>query len=217
MDILIVEDDRRYREGLVTLLSYTPGHTVVAQYADGADAVQACTGKDARHPPADLVLMDLEMPRMDGITATRRLKAHWPSIKVVVLTVFEEPTTIVSAICAGADGYLLKTASAKELLTQIALVGRGGAPMTPGVASTVLDLLRASHAPQASVPTRLDLTPREQEVLRCLVDGASYKQVADQLSITLDTVRSHIRKLYRKLQVHSVAEAVTLAIRQQLV
>jgi len=219
--VLIIEDDPRYREGLETLFKHTPGIELAASYADARDALRTLE-RGARlgdAAPADVVVTDLEMPHVDGIEGTRRLKALWPDLPVVVVTVFEEPATILKAICAGADGYLLKSTSARELIAPLRAVTAGGAPMTAGVARTVLGLLRSQPGPaiQAQAPSRLDLTEREQEVLRCLVNGNSYKQTAGELGVSIDTVRTHIRRLYKKLQVHSVAEAVSRAIREGLV
>jgi len=213
--VILVEDNPRYREGLATFLRHAPGFELVAVHP-AADSLLA---EIERAPAADLVLMDIELPRLSGIEATRRLKAHWPEVKVVMITVFEEPTVILVAITAGADGYLLKRSSARELIAQLELVARGGAPLTAGVASTVLELLR--HAPPAQgagpAPERFGLTEREQETLRGLVDGLSYQGVADRLGISLHTVRHHVRSVYRKLQVNTSAEAVRIAIRRRLI
>jgi DNA-binding NarL/FixJ family response regulator len=168
----------------------------------------------------DLVLMDVDLPGMDGIACTREVKQRLPRTAVVVLTVFEERATIVEAICAGADGYLLKRTPAAELLTQLRAIAVGGAPISAGVARTVLDLVRRLGpvpAAGADGAARFELTERELEVLRCLVKGMSYKRTAQQLDISLDTVRSHIRNVYSKLQVHSVAEAVSRALREGIV
>jgi DNA-binding NarL/FixJ family response regulator len=216
------EDDPRYRYSLETLLGHAPGFSLATGFAAARplldQAEQALLA--GQTPPWDLVLMDLQLPTMSGIEATRRLKKLFPHVPVVTLTVFEEPATILEAITAGADGYLLKKISAAELLAQLRSMAGGGAPLTAGVARTVLELLRAQNA--ASVggsagPSRLDLTERELDVLQCLVRGLGYKQAADCLGISLDTVRTHIRNVYKKLQVHSVAEAVSRAIRQKLV
>ena len=165
--------------------------------------------------------MDLELPGIDGIEATRRLKALDPGVPVVALTVFEEPATILEAIGAGIDGYLLKKSSVVELLTLLRSILGGGAPLTPAVARTLLDVVRnqpAARADPDQVKTaRLDLSPREQDVLRGLVRGLGYKQIADADGTSLDTVRTHVRNIYRKLQVHSVAQAVGRAIRERLV
>jgi DNA-binding NarL/FixJ family response regulator len=165
--------------------------------------------------------MDLELPGIGGIDATRRLKRMRPDLPVVALTVFEEPATILEAIAAGVDGYLLKKTSAPELLALLRGVMAGGAPLTPAVARTLLDVVRAesrgSHDPVRERPGRLDLSEREQDVLRGLVRGLGYKQIADESGTSLDTIRTHVRHVYRKLQVHSVAQAVSRAIRERLV
>jgi DNA-binding NarL/FixJ family response regulator len=211
--IAIVEDDPRYRAGLEQLFAHSDGFLVAAAFGSAADAVEAADAK------WDVVFMDIETPRMDGIEGTRRLKAALPGVLVVMLTVFEEPRTILSAICAGADGYLLKKCSAKELLAAARAIVDGSAPLTGGVAKAVLDLLRQSDGGGGDrpAPSRLQLTEREQDVLRCLVDGHGYKETADALGISIETVRSHVKHLYRKLQVHSVAEAVSRALREGLV
>jgi DNA-binding NarL/FixJ family response regulator len=165
--------------------------------------------------------MDLDMPGMTGIECTRRIKTRFTSVPVVVLTVFEDRTNIIEAICAGADGYLLKRTSADSLLLQLRAVLAGGSPLSAGVAKTVLDLLRhvnamaPNHASSGS--SAVELTDRERAVLGCLVRGMSYKAVARSLDISIDTVRSHIRSVYGKLQVHNVAEAVSRALRNGLV
>jgi DNA-binding NarL/FixJ family response regulator len=165
--------------------------------------------------------MDLQLPEMSGIEATRRLKEIVPGLAVVALTVFEEPATILEAICAGVDGYLLKTTPVAELMAQLKVVATGGSPLTPGVARSLMEIMRrmgSGRAPgEAEAPTRLDLSAREQDVLRCLVRGLSYKQAADEMKISLDTVRTYVRNIYRKLQVHSVAQAVGRAIHERLV
>mgnify|MGYP001169656454 CR=1 FL=1 len=214
MRIAIVEDEPRYRASLRAVFELAPGFEVAADYADPQAALEAASA--AEDPGWDLVLMDVELPGIDGVEATRRLKKHRPGIRVVMLTIFEEPATVLEAICAGADGYLLKRSTATELVDELQHIDRGGAPMTPRVAKSMLSLVRslAPHTDSRSAPT---LSPREQQVLRGLVDGRSYKQVAADLEVSIDTVRGHIRRLYRKLQVHSVAEAVTRALRERLV
>ncbi len=221
--VAVVEDDPRYRRSLEVLLEGTDGFTLGGSFGAAAPALEALDrlAEGTGGPRWDLVLMDLDLPRMKGIEATRHVKARAPDLPVVVLTVFEEPATILEAICAGADGYLLKKMPASELLSQLRSIAAGGAPLTGRVARTMLDLLRASPSAPTHVPgrqpDRLDLTGREREVLQCLVRGLAYKQAADSLGVSLDTVRTHIRAVYRKLQVHSVAEAVSRAIRDRLV
>jgi len=224
--VAVVEDDPRFRASLETLLSHADGFSLAASFGSPMSIIGEAerAARSGAAPAFDLVLMDLRLPGMDGIEATRRLKALHPGLPVVVLTVFEEPATILDAICAGADGYLLKRTSAREMLDQLRSVAEGGAPLTSRVAKSVLDLLR-SEAPEGTGPLArarpssvagLELTDRERDVLRSLVDGRSYKEVAARLGISPGTVCSHAKSIYRKLQVHNVAEAVSRAIRERL-
>jgi len=223
ISVIAVEDDRRFRAGLETLFAHAPDFRLAASFGSAEAAFEALrlAHLKGREPDWELALMDLQLPGLGGIEATRRLKRLLPGIAVVVLTVFEEPETVLDAIRGGADGYLLKQTPPAELLAELRAVRAGGAPLTAGVARTVLDLLRAEAggAPggRSRAPGRLDLTDREQEVLRCLVQGLAYKQAASRLGISIDTVRAHVRNVYGKLQVHSAAEAVGRAVRERLV
>lgn len=225
LNVVIVEDDPRYRESLIVLLSLDPRLRLLETFGSATAAVARL---EATRPPEplptwDLILMDLDLPGLNGIEGIRRIKPCLPGALVVVLTVFEEPARILEAICAGADGYLLK---------------RTPAARTPGAASRGGGRRGASHgrsrahgarvdprSRRASRPARRDgppaggppLSVRERDVLRGLVAGLAYKQVADHLDLSIDTVRTHVRGLYRKLQVHSVAEAVVRALREGLV
>lgn len=219
--VAVVEDDARYREGLEVLLGHASGFELVDAFGSGEAILTRASehrrlGEDV---PWDLVLMDIELPRESGVVVTRRLKAIAADLKIVVLTVFESPSVIVEAIASGADGYLLKKATARELIAQLRSITDGGAPMTAGVARTLLEMIRHQVRPGSGVdaPSRLSLTDRERDVLRCFVRGRSYAQAADELGIALDTVRNHVRGLYRKLQVHSVAEAVHRAATEGLI
>jgi DNA-binding NarL/FixJ family response regulator len=225
--VVAVEDDARYRASLEVLLRHSEEFALVGSYATPAAALAALTAADPASDGVegrsrwDLVLMDLEMPGMNGVECTRRIKEILPEVAVVVLTVFEDRATIVEAICAGADGYLLKRTPADRLLQQLRAVVAGGSPLSSGVARTVLELVRQINdggpSRAAMDEARVELTPREAQVLRCLVKGMSYKAVSGALGISIDTVRSHIRTVYGKLQVHSVAEAVRRALREGLV
>lgn len=222
--VAIFEDDPGYREGLAALLRHAPGFEIAGVYGAPAAVVRAAEQAAQRGEPCpwDLVLSDIEMPAMSGIEACRRLKEAYPGLPVVVLTVFEEPATILDAIRSGADGYLLKRSTAPELLAGLAAIARGGSPLTAAVARSVLELLRqgdsgAVASSSSAVPQRLNLGEREQEVLRGLVRGATYVQIAGDLGISLDTVRGHIRSIYRKLQVNSAKAAVSRAVRERLV
>jgi two-component system nitrate/nitrite response regulator NarL len=224
LKVAVIEDNPHYRQSLETLFKHAPGFALAGSYgsADAALDEMERLQRRGREPDWGIVVMDLGLPGTGGVEATRRLKRELPHLPVVVFTVFEEPETILAAICAGADGYLLKRSNAQELTSQLRLIAQGGAALTAGVARAVLSMLRATSAgamPAVSprAPAALDLTEREQDVLRCLVQGLSYKQTAEHLRISLDTVRTHIRAVYKKLQVHSVAEAVARAVREKLV
>lgn len=226
LNIVIVEDDPRYRHSLEMLFTNTPGFRLGASFGSAYPMLEAIERRQFADPTPSwqLAMVDIELPGMNGIEATRHLKKHLPDLAVVMLTVFEDPAIILEAIISGADGYLLKKTPAAELLAQLNAIASGGSPLTPDVARTVLSLLRErSHKGiserlfDTPSPTRLDLTDREHTVLQALVTGLSYKQVASKLNISIDTVRTHIRAVYRKLQVHSVAEAVARAIREKLV
>lgn len=226
--VVAIEDDDRYRAGLQALLEHSPEFQLLRCYSSplaALDELEAAV-QNAGLPGWQLVLMDLDLPAVSGIECTRRMKALAPQTQVVVLTVFEDRATILQAICAGADGYLLKRTPADRLLAQLRTVVAGGSPLSAGVARTVLEFVRlgeagrlsgSARAGSAMTPGHLQLTDRERDVLACLVDGRSYKACAAHLGISIDTVRSHIRSVYGKLQVHSVAEAVSRALKEHLV
>jgi DNA-binding NarL/FixJ family response regulator len=214
--VVTIEDDPQYRSSLELLFRRAADFELVGSFGSPDEALSRLSS-DGESDDWQLVLMDLDLPGMNGIACTRRIKQRLPDSAVVVLTVFEERATIVEAICAGADGYLLKRTPASELLGQLRAIAEGGAPISAGVARTVLELVRHLDPAPAGDPSRFELTEREIEVLRCLVQGMSYKRTAQQLEISLDTVRSHIRNVYSKLQVHTVAEAVSRALREGIV
>jgi len=200
-------------------LNASPGFAVTATFGSGRSVVDAARDRVATGAqlPWDLVIMDIEMPHLNGIEATRALKALAPTLPIVVVTVFEDPNTILSAICAGADGYLLKKTLAPDLIEQLRVVLAGGATLTPNIARTVMDLVRSGERPEVEVtPRRLSLTGREQQVLRGLVDGHAYKEIASELEISVDTVRTYIKRLYKKLQVQTASAAVRRAVREGL-
>ncbi len=225
--VIAVEDDAHYRASLEALLAHSPEFELAHSFASPDEALRAAEAAQRRQstPPWDVILMDLGLPGLSGIECTRRMKALLPQVRIIALTVFEERATIIEAICAGADGYLLKRTPADRILAQLRTVVAGGSPLSAAVARTVLDIIRLSETGRLKAPARttdgasssLDLTQRERDVLGCLVDGRSYKGCARDLGISIETVRSHIRSVYSKLQVHNVAEAVGRALREGLV
>ena len=218
--VAIVEDDARYRASLETLLRYTPGFELVDTFGNPSAMLDHLSARQHEPFPWGLMLMDLEMPGMSGIEGTRRVKEVNPEVPVIVVTSFEEPATILQAICAGADGYVLKKATAKELIGHMKTVTSGGSSLTGEVARSVLDVVRrygAQEEEKKAKPQKLGLTPREQDVLRSLSHGHAYQEVADDLGVSIHTVRDHIRNIYRKLQVHSATEAVSRAVREGLI
>ena len=216
-----VEDDPRYRSSLSLLLRGLPRFTHAASYSSAEPLLAAARkARELGMPmPWDVVLTDVGLPGTDGVELTGEVKRLFPQMRVVVLTVFDEPAKVLAAICAGADGYLLKSSGSEEIIEQLDAVVRQNAPLSPALASTVLRLVRESNSERlgaATLPRDLGLTQRQLEVLRGLVGGLSYREIGERMEISLDTVRSHVRQIYSALQVHSVAEAVSYALRHRL-
>lgn len=163
----------------------------------------------------DVILMDINMPHVDGIQGLKKVKEIAPEVKVIMVTVFEDENKILEAICAGADGYILKQTTPSKLIDGIVEVMQGGAPMTPSIASKVLKLFTMRQ--KKSSDDSFNLTNREKEILSLLVEGYSYKMIAQKCFVTYATVNKHISNIYTKLQVHSVAEAVSKALREGIV
>ena len=208
--ILLYEDNAPLREGLSMLFNGTEGFAVAGAFSHCKNVLDEV----ARLQP-DVVLMDIDMPGVDGIAGLKLLKSHFRDTKVVMLTVFDDNGKVFEAIRAGADGYLLKKTPPAKLLESVLDVYQGGAPMTSSIARQVLQLFvpAAQPAPDKVYP----LSEREKQVLQGLVNGYSYKMIAAELFISLETVRSHIKKIYEKLQVNSKSEAVTKAHRDRIV
>jgi DNA-binding NarL/FixJ family response regulator len=160
----------------------------------------------------DVVLMDIEMPVMDGISGVRMIKKEFPEIRIIMQTVFEDEARIFASLQAGAEGYILKNASAEKIIESIREVHGGGASMTPSVALQVMKFFKQTKSKED-----YSLTQKEKEVLALLADGNSYKMVAGKMGITYSTVNSHIKKIYEKLHVHSLGEAVAMAIKNKIV
>jgi len=220
--IATVEDDPRYRNSLTLLLRGLSGFTHTDSHDCARPLLHAARSAHAlgNAAPWDVVLTDMGLPDTDGIELTRELKALFPNLRVILLTVFDEPAHVLAAICAGADGYLLKSSTSQELIDQLDLVVRRGAPISTAIAGTVLRLVREGNNERLgarTLPRDLGLTQRQLNVLSSLVEGLSYREIGERLGISIDTVRSHIRQIYSALQVHNVAEAVSYALKHRLV
>jgi DNA-binding NarL/FixJ family response regulator len=209
--VLIYEDNPDLQASLSQLIAGASGLSLVGAFSN----CNQVTTDVARLQP-HVVLMDIDMPGINGSEGLRRIKAGTPDINVVMLTVFEENERVFGAVCAGADGYLLKKTPPARLLEAIGEVRAGGAPMTPAIARQVLQLFPKATPTVASDDSAATLSPREREILRLLVEGYSYKMIAADREISIDTVRSHIKKIYEKLHVRSMTEAVSKALRQGL-
>lgn len=208
--VAIYDDNRSRRDSLQLLINATEEFDFAGAYHDCSNVIENTVKQEP-----DVILMDIDMPNVDGIEGVYKVKSQFPEVKVLMQTVFEDNSKIFEAICAGANGYLLKQASPEELLAAIKDVFNDGAPMTPSIANKVLGLLQGSL--KQNKPKDFSLTGREQEVLSLLVEGYSYKMIADKCHISYATVNSHVTKIYSKLQVKSVASAVSLAVREGLV
>ncbi|MCB0760219.1 MAG: response regulator transcription factor [Flavobacteriales bacterium] len=208
--VSIYDDNPSRLEALRMLLDGMPGTECVGVFSDGRNAAQTVADKQP-----DVILMDIDMPYVDGIEAVKNIKSQHPEVKIIMQTVFEDERKIISAICAGADGYILKQASPVQLVDGIMEVMDGGAPMTPTIASRVLKIFSKTNIVPPSEEN--DLTKREKEILKLLVEGYSYKMIADKCFISYATVNTHVSHIYSKLQVNSVAGAVSKALKENLV
>lgn len=201
--IIIYEDNHFLRESLSSLISNADGFELCGAY-ENCNEVEAQV--DVLKP--DVVLMDIEMAGVNGIEGLKIIHKKFPAVNVLMLTVFEDNERVFEAICAGANGYLLKKTPPAKILEAIRDVAEGGAPMTSSIARKVLELFPKQPARSEEVDK---LTRREQQVLQLLVDGYSYKMIASELKVTLETVRTYIKRMYEKLHVHSVTEAINKA------
>ncbi len=214
--VAVVEDHPHLRERLVQQLAFFDEVDLLF-VSESGDAFLADVAVRVRSgaPLPEIVLMDIEMPGTDGIGTTARLRTEHPEIEVLMLTVFEDEDKIFAAVQAGASGYLLKDAGAEAIVRAIGEIADGGAPTSPLVARKLLGYVRA-QAPAAPADA-IHLTPREQEVLALLVESDTEATIADTLGVSAHTVRSHVKNLYAKLQVHSRAQVVRAAYERGLV
>ena len=207
--VAIVEDQREFREGLAFLIGGTDGYRCIQRFGSMEEALEPL-GRDL----PDLVLVDIGLPGISGIEGIRLLNERYPGLPVLMLTVYNDDERIFAAMCAGACGYLLKKTPKARILECIQEVMDGGAPMSPEVARRVVELFRQFRPPHDA---GYQLTTQELRLLALLGQGHHYKTAAGELGITVNTVSSHMRRIYEKLQVHSKSEAVAKALRQGLI
>jgi DNA-binding NarL/FixJ family response regulator len=208
--VLVADDQRVVREGLVLLLELLGGIEVVGAAADGEQAMALAA--DLR---PDVVLMDLRMPRLDGVAATRRLRERDPGVRVIALTTYDDEHSVMEAVRAGARGYLTKDAGAEEIRQALEAVVRGEAAIDPAVQPHLLDAL-ATGAPASAGTLPDGLTPREAEVLSLIAEGLSNAEIAHRLVVSEATVKSHINHLFTRIGARDRAQAVTYAYRHDL-
>jgi DNA-binding NarL/FixJ family response regulator len=206
--VAVYDDNKDRRESLETFISLSPDLAHTGSFENCSSIVQEVT---ATKP--DIILMDIEMPLVDGLAGVKLVKQHFPHIKIIMQTAFDDDDKVFAALQAGAEGYILKTASVAQIAQSIDEVMQGGAAMTPSIA---LKVMRYFGQQKISVSADYNLSPKETEVLKYLTTGLSYKMIADQMGISYFTVNNHVKKVYEKLQVHSLGEAVALAHREKL-
>ncbi len=202
--IVIVEDNHAIREGFSLIINSVSDYYVVSSYENAEDAI-----KNLKKDKPDIVLMDLELPGMNGIEAIGIIKKSHPNIDLIVNTIYENSELVFQALVSGASGYITKNSSHSELLDAIEEVLNGGAPMSTKIAKMVV----ASFQKNPNSP----LSPRETQVLELLAKGKSYSMIAQELFVTKETAKSHIKNIYSKLQVNSKSEAIAKATREKLI
>jgi DNA-binding NarL/FixJ family response regulator len=208
--VVIFEDNRSLREGLAAMIGGTTGFDCVGAFPNCNNLL-----KNISQAKPDVILMDIEMPGINGIEAVAMIKEDHPEMKILMETIFDDDEKIFNSICAGAEGYILKHTSPAEIMDAIKEIYEGGSPMTPSIANRVLKMVKSR--PENGSKDLFDLSPREKEILTCLVKGMSYKMVADACYISIETVNVHVKNIYRKLQVHSKSEAVAKALKGRIV
>lgn len=208
--VILYEDNQVFRESMVRLIGSNPEFEMMGAFPNCANIEEEVSTLQP-----GVVLMDIQMPEVNGLKGLETIRRISPATKVIMLTVFEDNKNIFDAICKGANGYLLKHSTQAQIFHAIKDVLQGGAPLTPSIASSVLALLSDKKVSIAGNDYRL--TPREKEILESLVDGNSYKMIAANFNISTETVKTHIKNVYEKLQVNSQTEAVSKAVKEKLV
>lgn len=207
--VAICEDNDDFRESLLQFIDDTPGY-IVTDSLCSAEMVIDTIEKEL----PDVILMDIDMPGINGIDATELIKSKYPFINVLILTVYEDEQKIFDAILAGASGYLLKKTPPARILEAITEVQEGGASMSASIVKKVINYFNQKEGGKQT--NEYTLSPRELTILQCLVNGDSYKMIADHCTISIGTVRSHINNIYKKLHINSKSEAVAKALKEKL-
>lgn len=206
INVLIVEDDPEIRDWLQAVLKQTTGINCLLAYPDAESCIKQYEEKDP-----DVVIMDIHLPGMNGIECIRKIKPLKPNVQFIMFTVFEDDENVFESLCAGASGYILKNTTPEKLAEAIRELYGGGSPMSPSIARRVIS---SFQKPDSSRSQYNKLTPREKELLDMLSKGYRYKEIADKMFISVETVRTHIRNIYEKLQVQSRTEALNKAFQR---
>ncbi|MBL0269168.1 MAG: response regulator transcription factor [Chitinophagaceae bacterium] len=207
--VAVYDDNKARRESLQAFIAMSPE-------LEEAGVYENCAGiqQHIQESKPDIILMDIEMPEVNGLEGVKQVKQQYPEIKIIMQTAFDDDDKIFAALQAGAEGYILKSASVIQIAQSIDDVMKGGAAMTPSIA---LKVMRYFGQQKTSSAVDYNLSPKENEVLKHLATGLSYKMIADQMGISYFTVNNHVKKIYEKLQVHSLGEAMALAHKEKLI
>lgn len=208
--VALCEDNEHFRESLHQFIADSPGYEVIFSLSSAENILDHL----AVNAP-QVILMDIDMPQLNGIKATSLVKSHFPEIDVLILTVYDDDDKIFDAILSGASGYLLKKTPPARILEAIAEIKEGGASMNASIVKKVLSFF--NHQQHSKPSNNYTLSSREMQILQCLVNGDSYKMIGDHCSISIGTVRSHINNIYKKLHINSKSEAVAKALKERLV
>jgi DNA-binding NarL/FixJ family response regulator len=210
--VLLVDDHSLMRRGMNGQFALEPGFSVVGEAVDGAQAIEL-----AAQLQPDVILMDIDLPVMDGIAATQRVKSDRPATRIIALSAFDNNTQVMGMLAAGADGYCLKTIEWEQLIAAIQLILQGGAYLDPQIAYKVAQMLKPLPSPEVSASDKLKnsvLTERESELLKLIAKGQSNKEIANQLYLSLGTVKSYVRIILNKLSVDDRVQAAAKAVRE---
>jgi DNA-binding NarL/FixJ family response regulator len=209
--VAIFEDRKLVRDAFEAIINGTTGFICTGVYPNANDIIH-----QVQRSSPDVILMDIEMPGMNGIDASRQVHEKFPSVKIMIQTVFDDDEKVFMAICAGASGYVLKDCTPAKLIESIQEVYNGGAPMSPVIASKVLKLFQKFAPPEKSNGEDFNLSKREKDILAMMVEGHSFKTIAEKNFINYETVRTHVKKIYRKLHVTSLTDAVIKAMKHRI-